>query len=153
MKDHYAEFQQLGSEVLAVSFAPPPLVGAYLAETPMPFPVFADASRTSYQTLGLGQTSWGAMLRPAVLAGYLRLMFRGSLPRKPNKEEDIFQLGGDFVLDAQRRVVYAHRSAEPTDRPAVSELLHAVRLAGSAMGGSSAVRGSPDTAPGRPQVS
>jgi peroxiredoxin len=133
VKDHYAEFRQLGSEVLAISFATPSLVAAYLAETPMPFPVLSDPSRTSYQALGLGLTSWAAMLRPAVLAGYLRLMFRGWWPRKPNKQEDIFQLGGDFVLDAQRHVVYAHRSAEPTDRPAVAELLEAVRLAGSSL--------------------
>src|SRR5262249_18847740 len=131
VKEHYAEFQQMGSEVLAISFAPPALVAAYLAETPLPFPVLSDPSRASYQVFGLGQTTWGAMMRPVVLAGYLRLMFQGWWPRKPNKEEDIFQLGGDFVLDAQRRVVYAHRSAEPTDRPAMGELLEAVRLAAS----------------------
>ena len=30
---------------------------------------------------------------------YLRLIFRGWMPRRPGKEQDIFQLGGDFVLD------------------------------------------------------
>jgi peroxiredoxin len=131
VKERYAEFRQLGSEVLVISFAPPPLVAAYLAETPMPFQVVSDASGASYQALGLGRTSWGAMLRPGVLGRYLGHMFRGWMPRKTSKDEDIFQLGGDFVIDGQGRVVYAYRSAEPTDRPAVDELLAAVRRAGS----------------------
>ena len=42
----------------------------------------------------------------------------------------MFQLGGDFVIDARGRLAYAYRSAEPTDRPAVAELLKAIRAAG-----------------------
>ncbi len=71
------------------------------------------------------------MLRPSVLSRYLRLMFRGWWPRKTDKDEDILQLGGDFVIDSGRHLVYAHPSLEPTDRPRVSELLEAVRMAGS----------------------
>ncbi len=69
------------------------------------------------------------MLRAGVLGRYLGLLLRGWLPRKPCKNEDLLQLGGDFVLDAARRLVYAHPSAEPTDRPTIEELLQAVRRA------------------------
>jgi peroxiredoxin len=131
VKERYADVQQLGGEVLVISFAPPAAVAAYLAETPMPFPVLSDPTQTSYRALGLGRTSWHALLRPGVLAGYLRLVLQGWRPRKANKEEDVLQLGGDFVIDPQGRLVYAHRSAEPTDRPPVEELLEAVRLAAS----------------------
>ena len=40
----------------------------------------------------------------------------------------------DFVLDSDGRLVFAHRSAEPTDRPTVERLLRAVREADAATG-------------------
>ena len=58
---------------------------------------------------------------------FVKVMLHGWLPRKPGANEDVLQLGGDFVLDRQRRVVYAHASRDPTDRPSNAELLNAVR--------------------------
>jgi hypothetical protein len=128
VRDHYQDIRRLGGDVLVVSFAPPPLLTVYEREQTLPFPVVADHSRSAYQAFGLERASWRAMLRAGVVWRFLRLMFRGWLPRRPNKGEDVLQLGGDFVLDAQRRLVYAHRSTEPTDRPPVAELLHALEL-------------------------
>ena len=127
MKDHYEELRAENCEVIAFSFAPPEIVGQFLQESPMPFAVLSDPSRSAYHALGLGRTSWGAMLRPASVGRYLKLMFRGWRPGKPRKDEDLLQLGGDFILDAEGRVTYAHRSAEPTDRPGVEELLRELR--------------------------
>jgi len=39
---------------------------------------------------------------------------------------DIFQSGGDFLLDRDGNVRYAHRSKDPTDRPTVTELLQQI---------------------------
>jgi len=44
----------------------------------------------------------------------------------PRSGEDLLQLGGDFVLDAQRRLLFAYRSADPSDRPTVRQLLDAL---------------------------
>lgn len=129
MRDRYAEFKQLGSAVVVVSFAPPALVTAYLEKSPMPFAVVSDSSRTAYQAFGLVRTSWGSIFRASVVGRYLGLILRGWLPRRPQSEEDVMQLGDDFVLDGQRRLVYAYRSTEPTDRPTVDDLLTAVRRA------------------------
>jgi hypothetical protein len=38
----------------------------------------------------------------------------------PYAGEDVLQLGGDFILDRHRRVVFAYSSANPTDRPAMA---------------------------------
>jgi hypothetical protein len=70
------------------------------------------------------------MLRPRVLLGYLRLVWRGWRPRRAREGEDVLQLGGDFVLDGQGRLVFAYRSIEPTDRPSVEMLVQALRGAG-----------------------
>ncbi len=122
--------QQLGGEVLAISFAQPERVAAFLGRYPLPFPALADPDMAAYRTFGLGRISKWKYFSPGVLARYLKLMFRGWLPWKPTSEEDLLQLGGDFVLDAHRRAVLAYPSRDPTDRPPVQRLLEAVRAGG-----------------------
>jgi AhpC/TSA antioxidant enzyme len=131
VRSRYGEFRALGAEVLAVAATPPGLLAAWLREFPQPFLVTADPDRTAYRAFGLGRTSWGAFFRPRVLFHYLRLIARGWAPRRTSAGADVLQLGGDFVLDGGGRVVFAYRSADPTDRPAVEELLRAVRTAAS----------------------
>jgi peroxiredoxin len=125
----YGEIKALGGDVLVVSFAPPAKVASYLARGSLPFPVVSDPTLAAYRAFALGRTSWLAVVKPAVLWRFLKMMVRGWLPRKPSKDEDLLQLGGDFVLDRDRRIVYAHPSREPTDRPSNATLLGAVRAA------------------------
>lgn len=127
MQKVYPELRKLGAEVVAVSFAPPRLVKNYVEKYPLPFPVVSDPERAAYRALALDRTTWREILRPRVLGRYLRFLFQGWMPQMGNREEDVLQLGGDFVLDAARKLVYAYRSAEPTDRPSAAELLEAVR--------------------------
>ena len=67
------------------------------------------------------------MFRPGFILRYLRTLLRGRLRYRPDTGEDVVQLGGDFVLDRDRRLVYADRSADPADRPPAEVLLRAVR--------------------------
>jgi peroxiredoxin len=129
VQKHYEAIRQLGGEVVAVSFSKPEVVAAHLALEPLPFPMLADPEMTAYRAFGLGRTSWGTFFRGRVLGRYLRLIFRGWRPRKLQEGDDLLQLGGDFVLDRQRRLVYAYRSADPTDRPPPEDLVRAVRAA------------------------
>lgn len=129
MRQRYEDIRALGGEVLAVSFAPPERVAAYATRYPLPFPVLADPELQGYRAFELGRTSWGRMLNPLVILKYVGLMFRGWLPDKPAGKDDLLQLGGDFVLDGRRRLVYAYRSANPTDRPPAMALVEAVREA------------------------
>ncbi len=125
----YPDIRALGGEVLVVSFTPPTKVAAYMRKYPFPFPVVSDPALAAYHGFALGRTSLGAMLRLALIWRFLKAIVRGWLPKKPDAGEDILQLGGDFVLDSERRLVYPHPSAEPTDRPAAKVLLKAVRQA------------------------
>ncbi|MFN4259814.1 MAG: AhpC/TSA family protein [Gemmataceae bacterium] len=130
--EHQAEIDRLGGRVLAVSFTPPAKAAAYLRHYPLPCDVVTDPDMTAYRLLGLGRTSWLSILSPRSLFDYTKMLFRGGKVQKPLDEEDFLQLGGDFVLDPQRRLLYAYRSATATDRPAVADLLHALRTSGSA---------------------
>jgi hypothetical protein len=127
VQQRYEGIRQLGGEVLVVSFSPPNRVAAYVARYPLLFPVVADPTRTAYRRFELGRTSWWRMLAPGFVIRYLGLILRGRRPRPPDEEEDIWQLGGDFLLDGQRRLKYAYRSGDPADRPAAEELVQAVR--------------------------
>lgn len=129
MRQHIEVIQQRGAAVLVISQARPGLLSAFLCEQPQPFPVVADPERAAYRAFGLERTSWATVLRPDVVLRYLRLIFRGWKPQQAHGGEDVLQLGGDFVLDATGRLVYAHRSAEPTDRPPIDELLRALEAA------------------------
>jgi peroxiredoxin len=123
----YGQIQELGADVLVVSFASAAQVATYLAKCPQPFPVVADPTRAAYQAFGLGSTTLKAMLRPGTVATYVGMIFRGWLPTRPAANDDLLQLGGDFVLDADGRVRYAHPSGGATDRPSAQQLLAALR--------------------------
>ncbi len=129
MREHYPRLRELGAQALAVVISRPEMVGAFLADEPLPFPLVADPTGAAFRAFGLERTSWRRILRPASVLRYLRLIFRGVLPRRPNEGEDVLQLGGDFVLDKEGRVVYAYRSGEPTDRPAIAALARAIQQA------------------------
>jgi peroxiredoxin len=127
VQQSYEEFRRLGAEVLVVVQARPELLAAFLSQQRLPFPAVADPQRAAYRAFGLERTSWATFLRPDVVLRYLRLIIGGWHPRPAREGEDVLQLGGDFVLDATGRLVYAYRSAEPTDRPAVEVLVSSVR--------------------------
>ncbi len=127
MQAHYEEVRGLGAEVLVVTQAQPALLAVFLREQPLPFPAVADPTRAAYRAFELARTSWGKILRPGSILRYLKLLFRGWKPRRSSAGEDVMQLGGDFILDAERRLVHAYPSAEPTDRPSVAALLQALR--------------------------
>jgi peroxiredoxin len=127
VRQHYEEMRQSGGAVVGVVLARPEAVAAFLAEQPLPFPLLADPTRAAYQAFELGRTSWATFLSLGVVLRYLGLIFRGWHPRRASRGEDLLQLGGDFVLDAEGRLVYAHRSEEPTDRPKIEALVAALR--------------------------
>jgi peroxiredoxin len=131
---HYDEVRRLGAEVVAVTQARPEVLAAALASVlapildslSFPFPIVGDPDRVAYKAFGLERAGLTTMMRPGVILGYLRAIFRGWMPRKPLRGEDVLQLGGDFVLDREGRLVYAHRSATPTDRPSAQELIDVI---------------------------
>jgi peroxiredoxin len=123
----YPQFQALGTEVAAVSFAPPPRVAAFLQEYPLPFPLLSDPTMAAYRYFSLARTSILSFFRWKVLAHYFRLILGGWLPTKPGKGDDLLQLGGDFLLDAQGRLAYAHPSQDGGDRPTITELVEATK--------------------------
>jgi hypothetical protein len=123
VQPQYPTIHHLGTEVLTVTMSKPAYLREYLKERAWSFPVVCDPDLEAYRHFGLERISWWTYLRGGVIAGYLRLIFRGWMPRMPIKGEDVNQLGGDFILDEQRRLIFAYPSRVPTDRPTVATLI------------------------------
>ena len=104
----------------------------YLSRQTRHVPIVSDPDRVAYRAFGLEQTGWLTFFRPKVLAGYLAKIALGHRLKTPYEGEDVLQLGGDFLLNRHGEIVYAYRSAEPTDRPTLEALFGALGSAVSA---------------------
>ena len=83
-----------------------------------------DLGREAYRAFGLGSAGWAGLLTPWIEARDACLMLRTYRPSASSA--DVHQLGGDFVLDATRRVVHTHHSSDAADRPPATALVSAV---------------------------
>ena len=125
MRDRLDELAE--AEVALVTFTRQRNLRGYRRRFGLPFPVLADEMRTAYRAYGLGRGPWWRVWGPATLRAYARLVGRGGKLRRPT--EDTLQLGGDFVVGRDGRLVYVFRSKGPSDRPSVDDLVRAVRRA------------------------
>ncbi len=125
LREHEQELDRLGAVVVSVSFEEPSVIGRFAERELLPYPILSDPERRAYRAFGLERGRTGQVWSANALRTYARGLMRGRLPRLPRA--DIAQLAGDFVLDAQGRVVYEYRSEEAADRPAIDDVLDAVR--------------------------
>jgi hypothetical protein len=123
VRERLDEIRAAGAGVLVVTQSRPEAV----AGVSLPLPTVCDPDRAAYRYFGLDRGRWSMFLRGRVLARYLRLIVAGWRPHRGEAVEDMLQLGGDFILSADRRLLYAHRSNDPADRPAVTDLVEQVR--------------------------
>ncbi len=107
------------------------LLGAkVLRDLPLPYPLLLDESRASYARWGMGRTNlFGAMLSPSLNWRYFRLLLAGE--RFLGFAPDMFQLGGDFVVDPRGIVAFGYRMRNNGDRATVTTLLEALAGCGA----------------------
>lgn len=115
----------LGARVVAISFEDERQLAAFASAERLAFPLLGDPERRAYRAFGLQPASWQQLTNWDTIAAYLRGMLHGRWPRI--RAAHFEQLGGDFVLDVAGRVVLAWPSRTPADRPAIDDLLAAVR--------------------------
>jgi peroxiredoxin len=116
----YEEIQAAHADVVTVSFGTIYWAQAWLQETRSPFPFLMDPERDAYRAYGLESSvfrSWG----PANLWYYTKAVFQKR--ETFGKRGDPHQLGGDYIIDPQGMIHLAHPSREPTDRPAIAQIV------------------------------
>jgi hypothetical protein len=119
------ELQRRGVAVAVVSFAEAEKLVQYRERHRWPFPIFADPKREAYRAFTLKRLSWFRVFSPPTLKLYWKLLREGRV-RTDYGGEDIYQGGGDFLLDRAGNILFAHRSLDPADRPSVKRLLEEI---------------------------
>ena len=116
-----------GARLVCVTFVQGAPLAAYERELALAgIEYFGDPARAAYAALGFERASFARVwLHPAVWRRYAALIARGRRPHPPG--QDVYQLGGDVILDAGGRLRWVYASAGPEDRPTVDELLVALR--------------------------
>ena len=112
------DLDRLKVRVLIISFSAPPFARVWLEETKAPFSLLLDENREIYHRYGLERSflrSWS----PKTIWYYLLNWKDRSKSKLP---DDLNQLGGDFIVDAQGILRFVYPSYEPVDRPSMSQL-------------------------------
>jgi AhpC/TSA antioxidant enzyme len=117
------EFRALGVNIIVITMSTPQTLARFEKERVFPIALFADPTRNSYRAFGLEHTTMMRIIRPSVIWKYLKLIARGGKVRRVPEGEDALQLGGDFLVARDGRLLWSFRSADPTDRPSVDVLL------------------------------
>ena len=125
MKAKKSEFDRRGVSIVVVSFAEPAKLAHYQRLQQWPFTLLADPDRAAYQAFALKRLSWLRVFSPSTLKLYWKLR-RSGHQRQDYGKEDIYQAGGDFLLDRAGKVLFAQRSQEPADRPTARKLLDVI---------------------------
>ena len=120
------EIRALGGEVIVLSFGPPERLAWLMSHLGFACPAFSDPSLGIYRALGLGSASRARVFAPGVVWAYLKLLWRGRT-LQPRRDADVYQLGGDMVVDASGRMAWLYRQDGPDDRPSAATVVEAFR--------------------------
>lgn len=119
------EFTRRGIAIVVVSFAPAERLVLYQQKHQWPFPIFGDPERAAYAHFGLERLPWRRVFSPSTIKFYTGALLKGGKLHNYGRD-DYRQSGGDFVVDRTGKILFAHRSHDPADRPTVRQLLAAV---------------------------
>ena len=125
MRQQEAEFEQLGVQIVIVTFQSGPMAEAYVRESKLSWPLLIDDSLQLYKSYGMERGRWQDIFGLESIASYAKLMMRGRKPRMP--AGDPYQLGGDVLIDPRGIVRLHHVGNGPADRPSVESILKIVR--------------------------
>lgn len=129
---HQDDLDKLNTRVWVISFGTSVAAQAWLEETCTPFRLLLDPDRESYRAYGLERSllrSWSLK----TMWRYAQLLAAGR--RWRGIQGDSAQLGGDFIIDGEGVVRLAYPSHDPTDRPAVDDLLAVLKQLDGAKNG------------------
>ena len=124
MREREDELAQRGVRVAVVTFEHDFFARQYVAETGLNWPLLVDAHRDVYRGYGMLAASFGDVWGLKSWGAYLQALLKGRLPKPAHG--DIYQRGGDVLIDPAGIVRLHHVGAGPADRPAVETILQRV---------------------------
>ena len=125
LRERQDELDRLGMQVLVVSFEDGPVAAAYARDMSLAWPLVLDPSRQLFQAYDMDRGSLWKVMGPGNWWFYLKLLLRGRRLHRPSG--DVYQLGGDVLIDPAGTVRLHRITTTSTDRPAVEEIVQLVR--------------------------
>ncbi len=111
-------------KIVVVTFEAGFLARRYVEDTSLSWPLLVDDTREAYGSYGMLSASFWEVWGPKTWWAYLKEIVKGEKLAK--SEGDVFQRGGDVLIDPCGTVRLHHVGAGPADRPAVKALLKTI---------------------------
>lgn len=124
MQKNKDKFEAYGVETIVIVFAESAKLKEYIEYYKWIYPVYSDPERKVYKLFGLGRAHKNQVFTLGVIWKYLKLIAQGKKLKKTN--EDVYQLGGDFIIDGKGVLQYCFRSKNIDARPRVEDLLRVI---------------------------
>jgi peroxiredoxin len=124
LREREVEFKQWNLKVVVVTFAHDFLARSYVEDTALNWPLLIDSDRHVYSSYGMLTASFWDIWGLKTWIVYARELLKGKKLEK--SEDDIYQRGGDVLIDPAGIVRLHHIGSGPADRPSVEEILKTV---------------------------
>jgi peroxiredoxin len=125
LRDQEEEFSRRNVKIVVVAFESGFLARRYVEDTLLTWPILFDDTRETYRKYGMFSASYWDVFGPKTWGAYLKEIAKGNKLIK--SEGDIFQRGGDVLIDPGGTVRLHHIGVGPADRPSAEALLNKIR--------------------------
>ncbi|HIJ81735.1 MAG TPA: hypothetical protein HPP76_08505 [Desulfuromonadales bacterium] len=124
MREQEAELIRRNVAVAVVTFEHGFLARAYAEDTSLTWPLLVDDSRELFKGYDMLSAGFWDIWGPRTWWVYLKELLKGKKLQK--SEGDIFQRGGDVLIDTAGIVRLHHVGEGPADRPSVEAILQRI---------------------------
>jgi hypothetical protein len=124
LREQEDQFARLNVSIAVVTFEHDYFAHQYVAETHLAWPLLIDADRTTYCRYGMLAASFWDVWGPRTWWVYFKALLHGQTPKK--SAGDVYQRGGDVLIDPHGIVRLHHIGSGPADRPPITTILAAV---------------------------
>jgi hypothetical protein len=121
LRDHEAEFSKRNVKIVIITFETDYFARSYVEETHLSWPLLVDDSRETYKNFGMFSASFWDVWGPKTWWVYFKEILKGQKLR--SSAGDIFQRGGDVLIDPTGIVRLHHIGKGPGDRPTIEMIL------------------------------
>lgn len=124
LRQHSAELERHNLRVVAVTFQTGTGPADYRLEMGFPWPLLIDGERELYTAYGMSKAAFQDIWGIRSWWAYLKELALGEFPKKQGG--DIYQRGGDILIDPAGIVRLHHVGKGPSDRPSVDSIIRLI---------------------------
>jgi peroxiredoxin len=125
LQQHKDAFASRNIKIVVITFEQEPAASAFACKTGLPWPLLIDVEKKLYSGCGMTKAGFSDIWGLQTWKAYAKEMAKGRLPKKSNG--DIYQRGGDILIDPKGVVRLHHVGAGPADRPSVESILALIK--------------------------